>query len=330
MQTDIKSDFPFESKFVRVYGSKMHYIDENKQKNGEQAVFVLLHGNPSSNYIWRNIIPGLASYGRVVAPDLIGFGKSDKPQIDYRVLTHAKYIEEFINILKLEHIVFVLHDWGTALGLVFARKYEKRVKGVAFMEGIIQPKKWDFESALTTLILKLFRTPFIGQWMIIKKNFFVEKILLDAGIKRELNTKEKEYYKAPFLVKGHRRPVHVFTNEIPINKKPREVYDLVKNNHLWLGKTKFPKLLLWANPGVLIKPWHVIQMQENYPNLNAGYLGPGSDGCFKRSHFVQEDFPLKIARLISQWYCTQIHTVPFDTGRDICNIPEAQTKAVPF
>ncbi|WP_350291653.1 haloalkane dehalogenase [uncultured Croceitalea sp.] len=305
MKTVIKSDFPFESKYVKVYGSKVHYIDENRQNDANQTTFVLLHGNPSSNYLWRNIVPELTKQGRVVAPDLIGFGKSDKPEIDYKVLTHERYIEKFINILELDNIVFVLHDWGTALGLAFARKNENRVTGVAFMEGVIKPKKWDFGKARTRLIFRLFRTPFIGQWMIIKNNFFVENILLHMGTKRELSTKEREYYAAPFLSKNSRKPVYVFPNEIPINKKPRDVYEMVKSNHEWLSRTSIPKLLLWVKPGVLIKPWHVIQMQESYPNLHTEYLGISSKGFLKESHYVQEDFPYEIAQSVSKWFRTK-------------------------
>lgn len=328
MKTQIKSDFPFKSKFVKVYGSKMHYIDENRQNDANQTTFVLLHGNPSSNYLWRNIIPELIGLGRVVAPDLIGFGKSDKPQIDYKVLTHAKYIEEFINVLKLDNIVFVLHDWGTALGLDYARKNENRVKGIAFMEGVVKPKTWDFGKARTRLIFRLFRTPIIGKWMIIKKNFFVEKILLHMGTKRALSNEEKEYYAAPFLLENSRQPVYVFPNEIPINKKPREVYEMVKSNHEWLSKSMIPKLLLWVKPGVLIKPWHVIQMQERYPNLHTVYLGPSSKGFLKESHYVQEDFPFEIAESISKWYQTKNYLRHLKNRSKKVDIPLVSLKTV--
>ncbi|MEX0291066.1 MAG: alpha/beta fold hydrolase [Flavobacteriaceae bacterium] len=130
MKEHIKSDFPFESRYVKVYGSKMHYIDENVREGSDRTTFILLHGNPSSNYLWRNIISELAKEGRVIAPDLIGFGKSDRPQIDYKVFTHAKYIEEFINILKLDNIIFALHNLGAAIVLHYAGRYESKIKGL--------------------------------------------------------------------------------------------------------------------------------------------------------------------------------------------------------
>jgi len=295
MNKTISTDFPYQSKYIDVMGSQFHYIDENNGGDVGQTTFVCVHGNPSSSYLWRNVIPHLLPYGRVIAPDVIGFGKSDKPDIDYKVLTHAKYFDAFINQLGLTNIVFVLHDWGTALGLSYARRREEKIKGIAFMEGVVKPKKWDFGNPFIRLIFRLFRTPVIGEWMIINRNFFVERILLSIGTKRTLSKREKEYYRQPFLDKKSRKPIYVFPNEIPINGKPVDVYEMVNKNHQWLQETNVPKLLLWVKPGALIKPSHVEDMKSKYSNLETEYLG-------KASHYVQEDFPNEIGKAIVEWH----------------------------
>lgn len=287
-------NFPYQSKFINILNSKIHYIDENNCDDTSQVTFICVHGNPSSSYIWRNIISFLLPKGRVIAMDLVGFGKSDKPNIDYRVLTHSNYFDEFINELNLNNIIFVLHDWGTTLGLSYARRNSEKIKGVAFMEGIIRPKKWDFGNPFVRLIFRLFRTPIVGKLMIINGNFFVERILLSIGQKRKLTKTEKNYYRQPFLKKQNRKPIYVFPNEIPINGKPKDVYEMVNKNHEWLKTSDVPKLLLWIKTGVLIKPNHVQEMKNDYKNIEVEYVG-------ESSHYLQEDFPTEIGQSIVNW-----------------------------
>jgi len=306
MKEKISDDFPYESKYIGPIGHQIHYIDENNQDLDNQTIFVCVHGNPSSNYLWRNIIPQLLPLGRVVAPDLIGFGKSDKPNIDYKVSTHSKYFDVFINRMGLSNIVFVLHDWGTALGLSYARRHKENIKGIVFMEGVVKPAKWDFGNPFVRSVFRLFRNPGIGKWMIINKNFFVKRILLSLGTKRKLNKQEREYYLEPFLTKKSRKPVYIFPNEIPINGKPKDVYEMVNKNHEWLKETSLHKLLLWVKSGVLIKPWHVKEMGNAYKNLSAHFLGKNS-GILKESHYVQEDYPSEISESIVKWYKTKIN-----------------------
>ena len=290
----ISTDFPYQSKFINILDSKLHYIDENNNEDANQTTFVCVHGNPSSSYLWRNIIPVLLPKGRVIAMDLIGFGKSDKPNIDYKVLTHSEYFDTFISELNLNNIVFVLHAWGTALGLAYARKNSEKIQGVVFMEGIVRPKKWNFGNPFVRLIFRLFRTPIIGKLMIINGNFFVERILLSIGEKRKLSKTEKTYYRQPFLKKQSRKPIYVFPNEIPINGKPKDVYEMVNKNHEWLKISNVPKLLLWIKPGVLIKPDQVQEMKNDYKNIKVEYVG-------KSSHYLQEDFPNEIGQSIVNW-----------------------------
>ena len=153
----ISPDFPFESKYLDVHGSKMHYIDE-----GEGDPILFLHGNPTSNYLWRNIIPYLTPHARVIAPDLIGMGKSDKPDISYNFFDHTKYLEGFIEKLELTNVTLVLHDWGSGLGFHYGMRHENNLKGIAFMESMIKPLKWEDLSPSNKVGFRLFRAPGIG------------------------------------------------------------------------------------------------------------------------------------------------------------------------
>jgi len=274
----------------------MHYIDENNTNASNQITFICIHGNPTSSYLWRNIIPYLKTKGRVIAVDLIGFGKSDKPDIDYTLSSHFKYVNDFINTLKLDNIVFVMHDWGVAFGLTYARKNPAKIKGLIFMEGVIKPMIWnEFAFQPVRAIFRLFRTPVIGRFMNINLNMFVHKILLDMGSMRELSNVEKEYYSKPFLIKKNRIPIYLFPTFIPINKKPQSTYKMVYKNHKWLQTTKIPKLIFWVTPGALVKPKMIIDFRNEYPNLSDKYLG-------ESAHFIQEDFPHEIGSEIIKWY----------------------------
>lgn len=298
MKKAISADFPFESKFIEINGVKMHYIDENNANIPNQTTFVCIHGNPTSSYLWRNIIPYLKTKGRVIAFDLIGFGKSDKPTLDYSLATHATYVDAFINSLKLHHIVFVIHDWGLALGMSYARRNEDKIKGLVFMEGILKPMKWkDFAYEPIRTVFRLFRTPVIGKFMNVNLNMFVQTVLLKLGSNRNLTKEEKAYYNKPFQHKKDRIPVYLFPKFLPLNGKPKDAYKLANENHKWLQKTKLPKLLFWVNPGILIKPKAVEEVKKSYPNLTDILLG-------EATHFIQEDYPHEIGENIIKWYQT--------------------------
>lgn len=161
MEINISSKFPFESKFIEINGSKMHYIDVGK---GDTILF--LHGNPTSSYLWRNIIPHLQSIARCIAPDLIGMGKSDKPDIAYTFEDHYDYLEKFIEKLNLKNITLVIHDWGSGLGFHYANTHRDNIKGIAFMEAIYKPMSWDQLPPGMDKMFKMLRTPFIG-WLMI-------------------------------------------------------------------------------------------------------------------------------------------------------------------
>ena len=285
----ISSKFPFESKFIEVLGSKMHYIDE-----GEGTPFLFLHGNPTSSYLWRNVIPHVKPLGRVIAVDLIGMGKSDKPDIDYRFPTHIKYIDEFIRLLNLKNIVLVIHDWGSGIGFNYAMNNETNVKGVVFMEAMTRPMYWKEISLLPRFLFKRFRHPKKGPKMIVTNNFFVEKAL-PAFMVRKLSKEEMDYYREPFLEESSRKPVLVWPNEIPIDGYPSDNADIIQHYYEKLKQSEIPKLLLWAKPGAIIKEKNVEQIKREFKNLKDVYLGKGK-------HYLQEDHPDKIGKAIVDWF----------------------------
>src|SRR5437867_11913028 len=173
-QREISPSFPYESKYIDVLGSRMHYVEEG---SGDPVLF--LHGNPTSSYLWRNIIPHISPIGRCIAPDLIGMGKSDKPDLDYGFFDHARYVEGFIETLGLRNITLVIHDWGSALGFHYARRHGGNVKGIAFMEAIVRPVTWDEWPEQALQMFQAFRTPGTGEQMIMEQNMFVEAVLPD-------------------------------------------------------------------------------------------------------------------------------------------------------
>ena len=285
----ISSDFPFESKYVEVFGSKMHYIDEG---SGDPILF--LHGNPTSSYLWRNIIPHLIPHGRCIAPDLIGMGKSDKPDLPYRFDDHSKYLEEFISKLGLKNVTVVLHDWGSGLGFHYAMRNEANIKGIAFMEALVKTMSWkDFPSD-QKWGFKMFRAPVTGWLMNSVANMFVTK-LLPQMIVRELTLEEKKYYDAPYTTIKSRKPVTQWPKEIPIDGTPADVYNVITNYSKKLQESELPKLLFYATPGAILDSKNMQWCRDNLKNLELVDIGEGL-------HFVQEDNPHMIGEELAKWY----------------------------
>lgn len=287
-EQNISAEFPFESHYVEVLGSKMHYIDE-----GEGDPILFIHGNPTSSYLWRNIIPFVEPHGRAIAVDLIGMGKSDKPDIDYRFVDHAKYLETFIEKLGLKNITLVVHDWGSALGFNYAMHHEDNVDGIAFMEAIITPLTWDGFPNNAKKIFQTIRTPDVGHDLIVNKNFFVEQ-LLPGAILRNLTVEEMNQYREPFKIVESRKPTWVWPNEIPIDGKPADVHQIVTDYNKWLQETELPKLLFYANPGALINASMVDWSETHLKNLETFNLGQGI-------HYLQEDHPSAIGKALANW-----------------------------
>lgn len=283
------SDFNFPSRHLEVHGSRLHYIDEG---SGDPILF--LHGNPTSCYLWRNIIPHLVTHGRCIAPDLIGMGKSDKPDIAYRFVDHYRYLESFIEALGLERITLVVHDWGSALGFHYALRHPQNVKALAFMEAILKTVTWsdfspDFRSGY-----RMFRTPLIGWILIGWLNVFIEQILPKATV-RTLSTEEMNHYREPFRRIRDRRPLWRWANEIPIDGQPVDVATIVEDYSQFLQDSDLPKLLFHAQPGGLIDTKMLRWCKQRLPNLETIDIGEGI-------HYLQEDNPGLIGTELARWY----------------------------
>lgn len=288
----ISAEFPYESRFLEIDGANIHYIEKGA---GDPILFI--HGNPTSSYLWRNIIPHLTSVGRCIAMDLIGMGKSDKPDIEYRFFDHVKYVEGFIEKMRLENITLVIHDWGSGLGFHYAMHHESNVKGIAFMEAIIMSvPSWDWFPAEMKKIFQAFRTPDVGWDMIVNKNMFIEQIL-PGGVVRKLTEEEMNYYRSPFIDAVSRRPIWQWPNEIPIGGEPRDVAEAVDNYSGKLQQSELSKLLFYATPGALLPQLVVDWCQQNLKNLRLVNIGQGL-------HYLQEDNPHLMGSEIAKWYKT--------------------------
>ena len=292
---EISAEFPYESKYLDVYGSKMHYIEEYADPTDtNQLTFLFLHGNPTSNYLWRNIIPYVEGKGRAIAPDLIGMGKSDKPNIDYTYQDHIKYLDEFIRQKDLKNVVLVLHDWGSGLGFNYAHNNESDIKGIVFMEAVTKALSWDDAGFAEKILFKRFRDDEKGHKMIAEKNFFIDKFLFKLGTERKLTDEEKAYYAAPYPTVESRKPVRVWPLEIPFDGPTAANYEIINGYAQWLKETNVPKLLLYAKPGMIIRKEQVETIKSDMKNLEAVYIGKGK-------HYVQEDHPHEIGRAIENW-----------------------------
>lgn len=289
MKTNNISDaFPYDSKFVDVLGEKIHYVEK-----GQGKPILFLHGNPTSSYLWRNIIPYAAEKGRAIALDLIGMGKSSKPDLDYRFADHVPFVDGFIEALGLEDVTLVIHDWGSALGFHYAKRHPDNVRGIAFMEAVIRPMKWSAFPADFKAGFKLMRTPGIGWLMISGMNMFVNKILPSAVV-RTLTPTEMRAYREPYPTARRRKPLRQWPCEIPIDGSPADVHAIVRDYSEWLSKTDTPMLLFHATPGGTIREDGVKWCRETIKNLDVIDIGPGI-------HFIQEDNPHLIGTELSNW-----------------------------
>ena len=274
---------------VSVLDSTMHY-----EETGEGDPIVLLHGNPTSSFLWRKVIPGLSGEGRVLAPDLIGMGRSGKPDIGYRFADHARYLDAWFDALALERVSLVGHDWGGALGFHWARRHPDRVAAVALMETIVKPVGWDEWPETAREIFQGFRTPGTGEQMVLDQNLFVEAVLPGAML-HQLTAEEMETYREPFREPAHRLPTLVWPREIPIDGEPADVAELVDSYDRWLASSEdVPKLLLTFEPGAIMSPPVVHWCRDNIAALEVAPAGQGI-------HFVPEDEPEAIASLVGAW-----------------------------
>lgn len=285
----ISAAFPFAAHYVDVAGVRMHYVEQ-----GTGAPILFLHGNPTWSYLWRNIIPIVSAKGRCIAPDLVGFGKSDKPDIEYNYFDHVKYVEGFINALGLTNLTLVLHDWGGAFGFDYALRHRNNVRAIAFFEVVAFTLGWDTFPENMRDTFKAFRTPEVGWKMICEENVFVEQVLPGAIVRR-LSQEEHDSYRMPFSTVESRKPVWRMPNMLPFDDRQEETYQAVKKIEQGLPTLTVPTLLLWAHPGALINGEERVQwFQERLPALEVVDIGQGI-------HFLQEDHPEEIGQAIVRW-----------------------------
>ena len=286
IQTISPADW-YERRRVRVLDSHIAYVEV-----GVGDPIVLLHGNPTSSYLWRNVIPRLDGAGRCLAPDLIGMGRSGKaPAGSYRLADHVRYLDAWFDALDLTRVTLVVHDWGSALGFHWARRNVQRVKALVYMEAIVRPLTWAEWPEAARKVFQAMRSP-AGEEMVLAKNVFVERIL-PASVLRGLTLEEMERYREPFREAGEsRRPTLTWPREIPIDGEPADVVALVDDYARWLGGTPTPKLFVNGNPGSIL-----VGAQREFCRA----WPYQQEVTVKGSHFLQEDSPAEIGQAIARF-----------------------------
>jgi haloalkane dehalogenase len=285
--TAIATRDPYPRQRVAVLDSTLAYVDIGR---GDPVVF--LHGNPTSSYIWRNVIPHVAPVARCLAPDLIGMGDSGAAAAGtYRFVDHARYLEAWFEALGLRRVILVGHDWGSALGFWWAQRHPDRVRGLAYLEAIVRPVTWAEWPESARKIFQAMRSP-VGEEIVLQKNAFVERIL-PASIMRRLGEDEMEAYRRPWREAGERRrPMLQWPREIPLDGEPADVAALVDGYARWLATSPLPKLFVNAEPGsILVGPQR--EFCRSWPNQREVTV-PGL-------HFVQEDSPAEIGRAVADF-----------------------------
>ncbi|MCP5349171.1 MAG: haloalkane dehalogenase [Gammaproteobacteria bacterium] len=277
--------------FVEVNGRRMAYVEV-----GEGSPIVFQHGNPTSSYLWRNIMPQLASLGRCLAIDLIGMGNSDKldnsgPE-SYRFVEHRDYLDKALSLLGVDsEVTWVIHDWGSALGFDWCNRHREQVRGICYMEAIVRPLTWEEWPDSARRIFQGFRSP-AGEEMILQKNVFVERVLPGSVI-RELSEQEMTVYRRPFLNPGEdRRPTLTWPRQIPIDGEPEDVVAIVSDYAKWLSHCTVPKLFINAEPGAILTGAQR-EFCRRFPNQ--------AEVTVAGNHFLQEDSPDQISQAVADW-----------------------------
>ncbi len=276
---------------IEVLGHGMAYVEM-----GEGDPILFLHGNPTSSYLWRNVMPLLADQGRCIAPDLIGMGDSDKLEPSgperYQFVEHRRYLDAFLDALGIhERATLVIHDWGSALGFDWAHRHPEAVLGIAYMEAIVRPMSWDDWPTAIRDLFRGFRSD-VGEEMVLEKNIFVDRVL-PGSVLRGLGDAEMAVYRAPFACAGEdRRPTLTWPRQIPLDGEPPDVCAIVAGYSTWLETSNVPKLFINADPGAIL----VGDMRDccrRWPNQH--------EVTVAGSHFIQEDSPTEIGNAIADW-----------------------------
>jgi haloalkane dehalogenase len=288
MSQAIAAADPHPRRRVRVLDTEMAYVDTGP---GEPVVF--LHGNPTSSYLWRNVISPIARFARCLAPDLVGMGDSGKaPSGSYRFVDHARYLDAWFEALGLTRgVTLVMHDWGSALGFHWAHRHRGRVRGLVYMEALVRPVTWEEWPEAARKIFQAMRSS-AGEEMLLQKNVFVERIL-PASVLRGLGEAEMAVYRRPYLEAGEsRRPTLSWPREIPIAGEPADVVAIVDAYARWLATSEVPKLFVNADPGVILTgpPREFCRRWPNQEEITV-----------RGSHFIQEDSPREIGEAVARF-----------------------------
>ena len=284
----------YKKKFASVNGKQIAYIEE-----GSGDPIVLLHGNPTSSFLWRNVIPELLKSGRVIAPDLIGQGDSEKLPVSegperYSLEVAYSYVEGLLEAIGVnQNVTLVIHDWGSGIGFLWAMRNAAKVKGVAYMEGIVKPVSWADWPESAVGIFKGFRSD-KGEDLILERNMFIEGVL-PSSVMRKLSEAEMEAYRAPFPTPDDRQPLLNWPRQIPIEGEPANVVALVEEYGEFMANSQIPKLFINADPGsILVGPQR--EFCRGWPNQQ--------EVTVKGRHFIQEDSPVEIGQAVANWLKT--------------------------
>jgi haloalkane dehalogenase len=292
----ISAAFPYQKQRRRVLGREMAYVEV-----GEGDPIVLLHGNPTMSYLWRNVLPHLQPRGRCIAPDLIGMGDSEKlpdsgPD-SYRFVEHRRYLDGLLEALDVhERVTFVIHDWGSALGFDWANRHREAVKGIAYMEAIVRPQSWDHWDKMNLRpVLEALRSE-KGEAMVLQDNFFVEQILPKAVL-RTFSDEELAEYRRPFAEPGEgRRPTLTWVREIPIDGEPADVAEIAAAYADWLATSGVPKLFIRGEPGAILASGANLDFALGLPAQ--------TEVTVAGVHYLQEDSPDEIGKYTADWIAT--------------------------
>jgi haloalkane dehalogenase len=289
----ISATFPYQKKRQLVLGQEMAYVEVG---NGDPIVF--LHGNPTSSYLWRNIIPYLEGSGRCIAPDLIGMGDSDKLQgsgpNSYTFIEHRSFLDALLDLLGIhQRVTFVVHDWGSALGFDWAYRHPDAVKGIAYMEAIVKPGTWSEMPEPARKIFQALRSP-AGEQMVLEQNSFIE-VNLPNTILRRLTEEEMAHYRRPFAEPGEaRRPTLSWPRQLPFDGEPADVTEIVTIYGKWLSSSSIPKFFIHSEPGTMTPS--ALEFCRTWPAQ--------SEITVRARHYPQEDAPSEVGQALANWVQT--------------------------
>lgn len=275
--------------YVEVLGANIHYTDQ-----GQGPVLVFIHGMPTSGYLWRHVVDQMKSSFRCIALDLVGMGKSDKPDIDYSIFDHIRYFDAFMEALQLKDAVLIMHGWGSLIGLDYARRHPECIKGLTFYESHLRAAvDWDMLSLPVQQLASMLKQPKASYSAIVEKNYLVEK-LLPRGAMQPLEASVLDKYREPFPDEASRKPLWQYVQELPLGRGESEVLELINNYSQWLMTSHCPKLLMYAMPGFITTMDTVIWARDHLSELEVVELG-------NALHFAQETMPQAFSDALKNW-----------------------------